>query len=537
MELPAAPSSPASFLAVVLAAALFVASVLRLRGRRPARKYNFPPGPRPLPVIGSLHLLGPLPHHSARDLSARHGPLMSLRLGSSHAVVASSPGTARFFLKTRDLAFIDRPRTAAGRYTSYNNSGLFSSPYGAYWRQGRKLWQAELFNARRLASLEHVRAEEVRSMLGDLRAAAASSSAGGGRAAAAVALREHLFMVNLNVISRMVLGRKYIVDGAGSPFTPEEFRWMINEIFFLNGVFNVGDVIPWLGWLDPQGYVRRMKRLARMLDRFLEHVLDEHNERRRREGEGFVARDMVDVLLELADDPNLEVPIHRDGVKGFTLDLIGGGTDTSAVTVEWAMSELLRNPGVLARATEELERVVGRDRLVAEEDMPNLPYVEAVVKETMRLHPVAPLLTPRLSREDVSVGGYDVPAGTRVLINIWAIGRDPAVWEAPMEFRPERFVGGGVDVKGQDFELLPFGSGRRMCPGIGLGLKMVHMILANLLHAFAWRLPDGVAAEELSMEETFGLTVPRRVPLEAVAEPKLPAHLYAVYANETAAAR
>jgi len=244
---------------------------------------------------------------------------MSLRLGSSHAVVASSPGTARFFLKTRDLAFVDRPRTAAGRYTSYNNSGLFSSPYGAYWRQGRKLWQAELFNARRLASLEHVRAEEVRSMLGDLRAAAASSSAGGGRAAAAVALREHLFMVNLNVISRMVLGRKYIVDGAGSPFTPEEFRWMINEIFFLNGVLNVGDVIPWLGWLDPQGYVRRMKRLARMLDRFLEHVLDEHNERRQREGEGFVARDMVDVLLELADDPNLEVPIHRDGVKGFTL--------------------------------------------------------------------------------------------------------------------------------------------------------------------------------------------------------------------------
>ncbi|CAN6295017.1 unnamed protein product [Urochloa humidicola] len=154
--------------------------------------------------------------------------------------------------------------------------------------------------------------------------------------------------------------------------------------------------------------------------------------------------------------------------------------------------------------------------------------MEAIVKETMRLHPVAPLLTPRLSREDVSVGRYGIPAGTRILINIWAIGRDPAVWESPMDFLPERFTGSGVDVKGQDFELLPFGSGRRMCPGIGLGLKMVHMILANLLHAFAWRLPDGVAAEELSMEETFGLTVPRRVPLQAVAEPRLPAHIYAV---------
>ncbi|RLN38617.1 cytochrome P450 71A1-like [Panicum miliaceum] len=512
------PPWASSSLAAVLATALLLVTVLRRRRGAATRKYNLPPGPRPWPVIGNLDLIGPLPHHSARKLSARHGPLMSLRLGSFPAVVASSPDTARFFLKTRDLAFVDRPRTAAGRYTTYKCSGLFHSPYGAYWRQGRKLWQAELFNARRLASLEHVRGEEVRSMLSDL------------RAAAAVALRERLFMVNLNVISRMVLGRKYIVDGAGSPFTPEEFRWLIDEHFFLNGVLNIGDVIPWLSWLDPQGYVKRMKRSAKMFDRFLEHVLDEHNERRRREGEEFVAMDMVDVLLELADDPNREVPIHRDGVKGFTLDLIGGGTDTSAVTVEWAMSELLRNPDVLAKATEELDRVIGRDRLVAEEDIPNLPYMEAVVKETMRLHPVAPLLTPRLSREDVSVGGYDIPAGTRVLINIWAIGRDPAVWEAPMEFRPERFLGGGggADVKGQDFELLPFGSGRRICPGIGLGLKMVHMILANLLHAFAWRLPDGVAAEELSMEETFGLTVPRRVPLEAVAEPKLPAHLYAV---------
>jgi typhasterol/6-deoxotyphasterol 2alpha-hydroxylase len=207
---------------------------------------------------------------------------------------------------------------------------------------------------------------------------------------------------------------------------------------------------------------------------------------------------------------------------------MGGGTDTSAVTVEWAMSELLRNPEVLAKATEELDRVVGRNRLVAEGDIPSLPYLDAVVKETLRLHPVAPLLTPRLCREDVSVGGYDIPAGARVFVNAWAIGRDPAVWEAPLEFRPERFAGSSVDVKGQHFELLPFGSGRRMCPGMGLALRMVPTILGNLLHAFAWRLPDGVAAEELGMEETFGLTVPRLVPLQAVAEPKLPARLYAV---------
>ncbi|KAL6839725.1 hypothetical protein ACP4OV_030413 [Aristida adscensionis] len=226
------------------------------------------------------------------------------------------------------------------------------------------------------------------------------------------------------------------------------------------------------------------------------------------DGEPFVAEDMVDLLLQLADDPSLEVPIERNGVKAFALDLIGAGTDTSAVTVEWAKSELLRKPATLAKATEELDRVVGRSRLVTEEDISCLPYLEAIVKETMRLHPVGPLLAPRLCRQD-------------------AIDRDPAVWgDKAEEFWPERFIGRAMDVKGQDFELLPFGSGRRMCPGYSLGLKMVQVMLANLIYSFVWTLSDGMAAEELTMEEKFGLSMPRKVPLEAIVETRLLAHLY-----------
>jgi cytochrome P450 len=205
-------------------------------------------------------------------------------------------------------------------------------------------------------------------------------------------------------------------------------------------------------------------------------------------------------------------------------DLIAGGTESSAVTVEWALSELLKKPEVFARATEELDRVVGRGCWVTEKDIPSLPYMDAIVKETMRLHPVAPMLVPRLSREDTSIGGYDIPAGTRVLVSVWSIGRDPELWDAPEEFMPERFIGSRLDVKGQDYELLPFGSGRRMCPGYSLGLKVIQVSLANLLHGFEWKLPDGV---ELNMEEIFGLSTPRKFPLEAVVEPKLPAHLYA----------
>ncbi|CAD6203694.1 unnamed protein product [Miscanthus lutarioriparius] len=514
MELPVPWSS-------LIGVALFLVAVLLRRRRSSSSKYMLPPGPRPWPVIGNLNLIGPLPHRSMHELSTRYGPLMSLRFGSYPVVVGSSVDMAKFFLKTHDLAFLDRPAVASARHILYNGSDVLWAPYGPYWRQGRKLYQNELLSASRIKSTEHIRIEEVRCMLQDVSAAA---SRDGG---AVVRLRTTLSMARFNVVSRMALGRKYIFDGAGSLMPPEAFRWMIQEFFFLNGVVNVGDVIPWLSFLDLQGYIKRMKRLSKMIDPLLEHVLVEHSERRRRQGEGFVPRDMVDRLLQLADDANLEAPIERDGIKAFILDIIAAGADTSAVATEWALSELLRNPEAMAKATGELDRVVGGGRLVTEEDIPRLPYLDAVVKETLRVHPVAPLLAPRLSREDTSVGAYDIPAGTRVFVNVWAIARDPALWgDASEEFRPERFVGSGVDVKGHDLEFLPFGSGRRMCPGLGLGMKMVQLMLANLLQAFAWRLPDGVGVDDLSMEEKFGLSMPRMVPLEAVPEPKLPAHLY-----------
>ncbi|KAG6538395.1 trimethyltridecatetraene synthase-like [Zingiber officinale] len=501
-------------LAIVLAAA-----VALIRRRRGWTVLNLPPGPRPWPIIGNLNLIGSLPYRSLHDLSKKYGPLMSLRFGSFPVVVGSSVSMAKFFLKTHDISFVSRPQTAAGKYTTYNYSDITWSPYGPYWRQARKICLLELFSAKRLDSYEYIRVEEVRALNRALFAAASSASP--------VLLKDHLSTVSLNVITRMVLGKKYFDPTVESAIvSPEEFKEMLDELFLLNGVMNIGDSIPWLNFLDLQGYIGRMKKLSRKFDRFLEHVLDEHNERRRREGTEFVAKDMIDVLLQLADDPNLEVKLERDGIKGFTQDIIGGGTDTSAVTLEWAFSELLRRPEVFEKASEELDRVVGRGRWVEERDIPSLPYIQAIVKETMRLHPVAPLLIPRLSREQTTVDGYDIPAGTRVLVSVWAIGRDPTVWDHPEDFRPERFEGRTLDVKGHDYELLPFGAGRRMCPGYNLGLKVIQLSLANLLHGFRWNLPAGKKPEELSMEEIFGLSTPKKEPLLVVVEPKLPVHLY-----------
>ncbi|GLT61428.1 hypothetical protein SLA2020_341340 [Shorea laevis] len=480
------------------------------------RKLNLPPGPKPWPIIGNLNLIGPLPHRSIQELSQKYGPIMQLWFGSFPVVVGSSVEMAKVFLKTHDLTFSDRPKIAAGKYTTYNYSDITWSSYGPYWRQARRICLMELFSIKRLESYEYTRREEMNLMLKLLYKSSGKP----------IILKGPLANLSLNVISRMVFGKKYTEETENNEgVTSQEFKGMLDELFLLNGVLDIGDLIPWLGFLDLQGHIKRMKALSKKLDRFLEHVLDEHNARRNGV-EGYVAKDMVDVLLELVDDPNLEIKLERHGVKAFTQDLIAGGTESSTVTVEWAISELLKKPELFENAIEELDRVIGKDRWVEEKDIINLPYIDSIAKETMRLHPVAPLLVPRLSREDCQIAGYDIPKGTRILVSVWTIGRDPSVWDKPNEFCPERFIGKAIDVKGHDYELLPFGSGRRMCPGYALAIKLIHLSLANLLHGFTWKLPPTITKDDLNKEEIFGLSTPKKVPLQAVVEPRLPLHLY-----------
>ncbi|KAM7254401.1 hypothetical protein ACFE04_003781 [Oxalis oulophora] len=482
------------------------------------RKLNLPPGPKPWPIIGNLNLMGSLPHQSLHALSQKYGPIMHLKFGSHSVLVGSSVEMAKTILKTHDVTFAGRPKTSAGKYTTYNYSDITWSPYGPYWRQARKMCLMELFSVKRLESYEYIRRDELKSLVHELHDSISQS----------VNLKDYLSSVSLNVISRMVLGKNYTKKNSDETvISPEEFKEMLDELFYLNGVLDIGDSIPWLKFLDLQGHIRRMKSVSKKFDRFLEHVLDEHNQRRLKNSD-WVAKDMVDVLLELADDPSLDVKLERHGVKAFTQDLIAGGTESSAVTVEWAISELLKKPEYFTQATEELDRVIGRLRWVEESDFINLPFVNAIMKETMRLHPVAPLLVPRLAREDCKISDYDIIKDTRVLVNVWTIGRDPTIWDKPNEFCPQRFIGKAIDVKGHDFELLPFGAGRRMCPGYPLGLKVIQSTLANLLHGFDWKLPGDMKNEDLNMDEIFGLSTPRKFPLTVVPHPKLPPHLYSL---------
>ncbi|XP_016457208.2 trimethyltridecatetraene synthase [Nicotiana tabacum] len=479
-------------------------------------KRKLPPGPRQWPIIGNLNLLGSLPHESLHHLLQKYGDLMFLKFGSKPVLVASSPEMAKEFLKTHDASFASRPALSAGKYTSYNYSDMTWAPYGAFWRQARKIYLTEIFNSKRLESFKYIRVEETRTLISSLHTLSGKP----------VFLKDHLPRFTLSTMSRMVMSGKYYSDESKSNtsiVSLEKLQWMLDEFFLLNGVINLGDWVPLLSWFDSQGYVKRMKALGKSFVEFHKSVLEDHKAKAK---ENSVPKDMVDVILQLADDPNLEVKLTKDHLMGLIHDLLAGGTDTSAAAVEWAFQELLRNPKVIEKANQELNRVIGKERWVEEEDFCRLPYIDAIIKETFRLHPLCTLLPPHYSIEDCNVAGYDIPKGTTVFINAWSLGRNPKYWDRPEEFIPERFLENDIDIKGQNFTLLPFSSGRRRCPRYSLGIKVVRTTIANLLHGFNWKLTGGMKAEDISMEEIYGLTTHPKKPTSMIMEPRLSIHLY-----------
>ncbi|KAL7156204.1 hypothetical protein ABFS83_03G128000 [Erythranthe nasuta] len=497
---------------VLLYAAPILAFIFKTISKLRQPRRNTPPGPKPWPIIGNLNLIGPIPHQSFHFLSQKYGEIMQLKFGKYPVVVASSPEMAKQFLRVHDTVFASRPPLAAGKYTAYNYSDMTWAPYGPQWRLARKIYLSEVFSAKKIESFEHVRIEETRNLLSRLRSVSGNP----------VVLRDHLMHYTVSATCRMILGKKYLCDSEDDKFVT--LQDMLDEWFLLNGAFVISDWIPWLKFLDLQGYVKRMKALYKSLDNFHNYVIEDHQTRRKRAAEeekDFTSEDLVDKLLKLADDPNLEVKLTRDRVKGLLQDLLAGGTDTSAATVEWALCEILRQPRIIEKAKQELDRVIGRKRWVEENDFSQLPYVEAIIMESMRLHPLATLLAPHYAIDDCKVAGFDISKGTTVLINTWSIGRDPKSWDSPEEFLPERFLGKETDMLGSNFALLPFGSGRRRCPGYNLGLKMVRTTLANLLHGFEFKL-----AEDVCLEEMYGLTTHPKKPLVVVMEPTLPSHLY-----------
>ncbi|KAJ6830775.1 flavonoid 3'-monooxygenase-like [Iris pallida] len=389
----------------------------------------------------------------------------------------------------------------------------------------RKLCAVHLFSTKALDDLRPVREEEVAIFARNLNEQALM----GGT----VNLGKGLNVCATNALARAMIGRRVFCN-AEDQGKADEFKEMVAELMRLAGVFNIGDFVPWLKWMDLQGVVGKMKRLHRKFDAFFNEVIEEHEVKDGgdQKGKGS-SRDLLSVLIGLKKDGADEedgCSFTNTDIKALLLNLFTAGTDTSSSTVEWALAELIHHPDILKKAQEELDSVVGRNRLVLESDLPKLPLLHAIVKENFRLHPATPLSIPRLASEECIVDGHRIPKNATLMVNVWGIARDPGVWSDPLEFRPARFLPGGenehVDVKGNNFELIPFGAGRRICAGMSLGVKMIQFLTATLVHAFDWTLPQGLDAQKLDMEEAFGLTLQRAVPLVVHPVPRLAPQAY-----------
>ncbi|OWM68642.1 hypothetical protein CDL15_Pgr023607 [Punica granatum] len=512
------------------AAAAAVAAIVFLGNRIHYRFWDWitteprrlPPGPPRWPIVGNLLQLGQLPHRDLAALCDKYGPLVYLRLGSVNAITTNDPSIIREILVHQDDVFASRPRTLAAVHLAYGCSDVALAPLGPRWKRMRRICMEHLLTTKRLESFARHRAEEAWHLVRDVWARCQD-----GRP---INMREVLGAFSMNNVTRMLLGKQYFGAGTAGPDEAMEFMHITHELFWLLGVIYLGDYLPIWRWIDPSGCEKKMREVEKRVDDFHASILQEHrNKKAQLKGDGDDEMDFVDILLSL---PSEDGKAHMDDVeiKALIQDMIAAATDTSAVTNEWAMTEVIKHPRVLRNIQEELDRVVGPDRMVSEADLANLNYLRCVVRETFRMHPAGPFLIPHESLCDTTINGYHIPAKTRVFINTHGLGRNTGIWDNVEEFRPERHVlldGSRVEIShGADFKILPFSAGKRKCPGAPLGVTLVLMALAQLFHCFDWTLPDGLRPEDIDTTEVYGMTMPRAEPLVAIAKPRLAAHMY-----------
>ncbi|KAL7115381.1 hypothetical protein ACP275_04G181200 [Erythranthe tilingii] len=471
-----------------------------------ANKKNSPPSPRKLPILGNLHQVGSLPHRDFQTLARKHGPFMLLHFGAVPVIIVSSADSAREIMTTHDIIFSNRPDFKSFKKLLYGCRDVAVAPYGAYWKQMKGIFVHQLLSNKRVQSFRYIREEETDHLIGKI--IRESCNAGNK----VVNLSRMFSELAIDGICRSAFGVKCSGSENG-----EKFLVLLKDVMELLGAICIGDFVPWLGWIDRvNGLDKRMDDVARGLDCFLEDVIRKHTEAsKERNGENF-----LDILLEICGDNNT---LEKDSIKALLLDVFAGGTDTIATLLEWLMSELFRHPIVMEKLQNEVIEILRGKHAIKDDDLEKMHYLKAVVKETLRCHPPIPLLTRRIMDKDVKVMGYDVSKGTMVMINGWAIGRDPQYWDEPEKFEPERFLkkkysnNNNIAFKGLDFEFMSFGAGRRGCPGISFAVATIEFVVANIVHKFNWELPDGLQGKDLDMSESPGATVRRATPLLAIA--------------------
>ncbi|KAK7303623.1 hypothetical protein RJT34_14534 [Clitoria ternatea] len=470
--------------------------------RKNKTNHKLPPGPSPVPIFGNLLDLGKKPHQSLAKLAKIHGPIMQLKLGQVTTIIISSAEMAKEILQTHDLLFSDRIVPQAVTVHNHDQYSLAFLPISPLWRDMRKICNNQLFANKTLDASQFLRQRKMQELLCDVQQSSLIGEA--------VDIGRVAFKTSINFLSNTIFSMDF-VHSAGDT---GEYKDIVVNILKAVGTPNMADFFPLLKIVDPQGIKRRCAFYVGKLFHVFGNLIDERL--KLREGKGFVTKnDMLDALLDIAKENSEEM--DKKKIEHLLHDLLVAGTDTTSYTLEWAMAELLHNPTTMSKAKKELEETVGLGNPIEESDIAKLPYLQAIMKETLRLHPPAPFLLPRKAKVDVELNGFTIPKGAQVLINEWAIARDSKVWDNPNMFSPERFLGSKVDIKGQSFQLTPFGSGRRICPGMPLAIRMLHLMLGSLINSFEWKLESGMKPEDMDMEDAVqGNALRKSEPLRVI---------------------
>ncbi|KAJ4977170.1 hypothetical protein NE237_002276 [Protea cynaroides] len=495
----------------VLCCLIFCLSVFLVSKLVLQQKQHLPPAPIALPILGHLHLLKKSLHRKLEALASHYGPIFRLQLGSRSVLVVSSPSAIEECFTKNDIILSNRPYSVVGEHLGYNCTTIGWSSYGQHWRNLRRFLVIQMFSSNSLQTSSDIRNREVSHLVRQL-------YRGSDGELQKVELKSIFFQLTLNIVMGMVAGKRLFGDEEVDVELREQFLNIMKERYS-NPSMNMSilDYLPILRWVGFQSEEKKMVRFNKKRDAFFQGLIDQ---RRRRMSDstkviqGDSKKTLVDAALSLQQ---AEPEYYSDDIiKGLILVAFTAGIETSLQTMEWAMSLLLNHPEELQKAREEIDNNVGQGRLIEESDLAKLPYLRGIVNETLRLFPVAPLLVPHMSSEECSIEGYDVPRGTVVLVNAWAVHRDPKLWLEPTSFKPERFQ--GIEGEREGYKFIPFGLGRRGCPGAGMGIRMVSLALGALIQCFDW---VRIGSEKVDLSEAdHGLSMPKAKPLEALYVPR-----------------
>ncbi|KAL7087207.1 hypothetical protein ACP275_13G053400 [Erythranthe tilingii] len=468
-------------------------------------KANLPPGPRGWPVFGNMFQLGSMPHKTIAGLKSHYGPVVWLRIGSINTMALLTARAAAELFKNHDASFAERTITDVMTSHNFHKAALSLSPYGPYWRSMKRMMTVEMLVHKRIVETEPIRRRCISNMVQWIQN---ESSSSGGRG---VHVARFVFLASFNMLGNLMLSRDLV-----SPESEEgsEFFAAMIDMMEWSGHPNIGDLFPWMKWMDPQGLRRNAERGMGKILKIVGGFVEE-----RQSNGGTNNKDFLEVLLKYEGDggkidDQRQISDHDFNI--IIMEVFLAGSETTSSTTEWAMVELLSHPEAMNKAKVELDEVVGKGNTFEESHIDKLPYLQAVLKETLRLHPPIPFLVPRRAIQETDFMGYRIPKDTQLFVNAWAIGRDPECWDDPLSFKPERFLGSKIDFKGHHFELIPFGAGRRICAGIPLAHRMLHLVLGTLLHEFDWRVDEIERKGMIDTRERIGVTVRKLVPLKAI---------------------